>query len=359
MAENDVDDSQKTEEPSSRKLEKGRERGQVAVSQEVKSWAILTAGTLGVLFMAPGIFGDVARLGLPFIEQPHAFQLDVADLRAALLDLVFEVGLIISPIVGLIVVVALGVGFAQAGLVWAPAKLQPEFSKVSVMKGVKRLFSGRTLMEFAKGIFKLSAVALVAFGLSIPVLGDVQLLPSMELSGTLERLHAVAIRLTAGTVGVITFIAGFDYLYQRYSFMKDMRMTRQEVRDEHKQSEGDPQIKARICKLRVERARQRMMAAVPTADVVITNPTHYAVALKYEMDTMSAPKLVAKGVDELAFRIRDVAGEHDVPIVENPPLARALYASVELDEDVPPQHYQAVAEVIGYVMRLKGKMPAN
>jgi flagellar biosynthetic protein FlhB len=151
-------------------------------------------------------------------------------------------------------------------------------------------------------------------------------------------------------------VAAGDYGYQRWSFMKKMRMTKQEVRDEHKQMEGDPMIKARMRSMRRERARQRMMAAVPKSTVVVTNPTHYAVALKYEMDTMDAPILVAKGVELVALRIREIAQENDVPIVENPPLARALYATVELEQEVPQEHYKAVAEVIGYVMRLKGAL---
>ncbi|MBK8908827.1 MAG: flagellar biosynthesis protein FlhB [Rhodospirillales bacterium] len=357
MADTDTDDSQKTEQPTSRRLEKGRQRGQVAVSQEVKSWAVLTAGALGVLFLAPSLAHDIATFGRVFIEQPHALRVDADSVQTALMGLMLVVGRIVAPLIALIMVAALGVSLVQSGLLWAPAKIKPEFSKVSPLKGIKRLFSMRTLVEFGKGILKLSAVSVVAFGLAIPLLGDAALLPNLSVAVTLDRLHAIAISLIAGTVGVLTVVAGLDYMFQRYSFMKDMRMTRQEVRDEHKQSEGDPQIKARIRKLRAERAQRRMMAAVPEADVVITNPTHYAVALKYEMAAMAAPKLVAKGVDSLALRIREVAGEHDVPIVENPPLARALYASVELDEDVPPQHYQAVAEVIGYVMRLKGRIP--
>ena len=170
-------------------------------------------------------------------------------------------------------------------------------------------------------------------------------------------MHDMAIVLIFATVAVMTAIAALDYLYQRHAFIKQMKMTKQEVKDEHKQSEGDPIIKSRIRRLRLERARQRMMAAVPRADVVITNPTHYAVALEYKMEEMPSPKLIAKGIDELAQRIREVAEENDIPVVENPPLARALYSAVDLDEEIPPEHYKAVAEVIGYVMRLKGKLP--
>jgi flagellar biosynthetic protein FlhB len=163
----------------------------------------------------------------------------------------------------------------------------------------------------------------------------------------------------AGSVGVMTAIAILDYMYQKFEFIKQMKMTHNDVKDEHKQSEGDPLIKSRIRKIRMERAQARMMAAVPRADVIVTNPTHYAIALEYKMDSMSAPRLVAKGADFVAQRIRERAEELEIPIVENPPLARALYATVELEEEVPPEHYKAVAEVIGYVMRLKGQLPSE
>jgi flagellar biosynthetic protein FlhB len=161
--------------------------------------------------------------------------------------------------------------------------------------------------------------------------------------------------MLVGVCAIITVIAGIDFMYQKFEFQKSMRMSKQEIKDEMKQSEGDPMIKARLRQLRTERARKRMMAAVPDADVVITNPTHYAVALKYDIDEMPAPRLVAKGVDSIAQRMRKVAEENDVAIVENPPLARALHAGVQIDQDIPETHYKAVAEVIGYVWRLKGK----
>jgi len=197
----------------------------------------------------------------------------------------------------------------------------------------------------------------VSFSMALPVLKDISLIPLIDLSLSLERIHTIAILLAVGTVGVMTLIAAADFAFQKHTFTKQMRMSKQELKDEYKQAEGDPQIKARIRKVRMERAQQRMMAQVPDADVVVTNPTHYSVALLYKMDEMPAPKVVAKGVDHLAMRIREVAQAHDVPLVENPPLARALYASVELDEEIPPEHFKAVAEVIGFVMRKRGELP--
>jgi len=171
----------------------------------------------------------------------------------------------------------------------------------------------------------------------------------------MERVWWLSVKLMIAVLAVMSAIAGLDWLYQRFDFTKQQRMTRQEIKDEFKQTEGDPMVKARLRQIRMERARQRMMAAVPEADVVITNPTHYAVAMKYEVDSMGAPKVVAKGVDHLALRIRELAKEHDVPVMENPPLARALCAAVEIDQEVPPEHYKAVAEIIAYVFRLQGR----
>jgi flagellar biosynthetic protein FlhB len=350
------DDAAKTEEPTPKRLQTAREKGQVAVSQEVKNWAMLLGAAFGLAVLAPGIMHGVTATVFKFVESPHAFSLDVENMQEALSGLLLDIGWAVAPIVGLMVVLAIAANVGQVGFLWAPTKIAPQLEKISLIKGIQRLFSLRTVVEFLKGLAKLVAVAAVAFGLVLSAMKDIELIPSFALGQILDRVQLVAILLTVGTVTVMTVIAVLDYAFQRHSFIKQMRMTKQEVRDEHKQAEGDPQIKARIRRLRMERAQKRMMAAVPEADVVITNPTHFAVALAYEMEAMSAPKLVAKGVDVLAQRIREVAEENEVPLVENPPLARALYASVELDQEIPPEHYQAVAQVIGYVMRLKGEL---
>lgn len=353
MAEED--DAQKTEEPSDKKLAKAREKGQIASSQEVKSWAVLLAGTGAVMFMAPFMAGQIRQIGLPFIEKPHDIPFTFESIRGAIANVAIDLSVALAPFAVLVVVFALAGNLIQSGFLLAPEKIKPDFSKLSLLGGVKRMFSAKGLAEFVKGIFKLSIVAAVSFGLSLPLLEDMELLPALPLHELLDRLLMVAIIIMTATIAVMTAIAALDFAFQKMQFTKQMRMSKQEVKDEHKQAEGDPQVKAKIRALRQQRARERMMANVPEADVVITNPTHFAVALQYDMESMSAPKLVAKGVDSLAFRIREVADEHEIPIVENPPLARALHASVELDEEVPPEHFVAVAEVIGYVMRMKGK----
>ena len=182
---------------------------------------------------------------------------------------------------------------------------------------------------------------------------------AMAVDDMLAMVRLVAAKVIVGVLTVMTVITLIDVIYQRFMHTKELRMTKQQVKDEHKQSEGDPLIKSRLRQIRVERARKRMMAAVPEADVVITNPTHFAVALKYDQKSMEAPRVVAKGVDNVALRIREVAEENDVAVVENPPVARALHASVDIDQEIPPEHYKAVAEIIGYVMRLKQGLPAR
>lgn len=355
MAEDD-DDAQKTEDATDRKLSKGREKGQVAQSQEVSHWGILLAGTIGLIALGPWMMRGVEKSTVKFIEQAGSIPADFNHLKLLFERLGWDLLLVLSPIMGLLVVAAILVHVFQTGLLFAPEKIMPDLGKISPLKGLKRMVSVRALVEFVKGILKIVVVGAIAFGLAFPLLWDVSLLPGKDVIVALDRTYAIAMRLAIGTVSALTLIALMDYGYQKFSFLKEMRMTKQEVKDEHRQSEGDPMVKARIRKLRAERARQRMMAAVPKADVVITNPTHYAVALEYKMNQMQAPKLVAKGMDSLALKIREVAEEHEIPIVENAPLARVLYATVELDEEIPTEHYKAVAEVIGYVMRLKGKL---
>lgn len=348
-------DGSKTEDPTPKRLQDAREKGQAASSQEIKSWAILVGGAIALVFMAPGVSRDISTHLVRFIDSPHDMSLHAEDMQEALAALALDIGWIIAPILLLLVVLAIAAGVMQTGLIWAPTKIKANPQNISLKKGLGKLFSAQSLMEFVKGLLKLSAVAAVSLGLALPLLSDVELLPAIGVPGTLDRVHELAIMMTVATVAVMTAVALLDFTYQKYTFLKQMRMTKQEVRDEHKQSEGDPQVKSRIRRLRMERAQKRMMAAVPKADVIITNPTHYSIALTYEMESMQAPKLVAKGVDAVAQRIREIAREHDVPLVENPPLARALYASVEIDQEIPPEHYQAVAQVIGYVMRLKGQ----
>ena len=353
----DEDDASKTEDPSGRKLDKGREEGQVASSNEVRNWVVMLGGTLGVLILSRPMMRELEKVILPFVAQAEAIPMDLEHLEKVFADLSVSLGVILAPLLGLFLLLGYFGNVIQSGLVYSPKRIEPKMERISPLAGFKRLFSMKAVMEFVKGLLKIAIVSAVATVMVMPFLQDFDFLIGFEMLQLMERVHNVVLRLFVGAFVVMTVIAALDFAYQRFSFMKDMRMTKHEVKDEHKQQEGDPQIKARIRQIRTQRARKRMMAAVPMADVVITNPTHFAVALQYKMNEMEAPRLVAKGADLVALRIRQIAEENEVPIVENPPLARALFATVELDQEIPPEHYKAVAEVIGYVMRLRGDLP--
>jgi flagellar biosynthetic protein FlhB len=356
MAE-DNDDSQKTEEPTSKRLSDSRNRGEVAQSREVANWFMLLSAALAVAMFAPYSAKKILNISYKFIEQPHDIPVDFEALRFLLFDVAGQVGLALAAPIGLFLVAAVSSSLVQHGLLFAPEKIQPKLSKLSPIAGAKRMFSLRSITELLKGIVKISMVVAIVFAVIMPIFDKLALLPNMPLPLTLNILYSTVVRLLVGVVALVTALALLDYFYQKYEHIKKMRMTLQEVRDEMRQAEGDPHIKARLRQIRTERARQRMMQAIPEASVVITNPTHYAVALKYDKDDMEAPKVVAKGVDEVARRIRERAEEYDVAIFENPPLARALYGAVDLNDYIQPEHYHAVAEIIAFVMGIKKDRP--
>lgn len=353
------DDSQKTEEPTSKRLSDAREKGQVARSQEVSHWFMILALALVVGIFAPALTADLGGVLRPFLERPHAMTLEDGGLRDIFASTAVAILKAATIPLAIIVAAGLAAGTIQNGIIVTTEQIRPKLSNIGLKRGFKKMFSTRALADFLKGILKLAIVGVVVSLIVWPDRRSVLLIPSMAVEDVLALVQVEATKVIVGVLAVMTVVTLADVLYQRYQHHKELRMTKQQVKDEHKQSEGDPLIKARLRQIRVERARKRMMAAVPEADVVITNPTHYAVALKYDQKTMEAPRVVAKGVDNLALRIREVAEENDVAVVENPPVARALHASVEIDQEIPPEHYKAVAEIIGYVMRLKKGLPAR
>lgn len=355
MAEDD-DDSQKTEEPTQRRLEEAFKRGQIFQSREVVSFIMLLSFTIILSSTIPLAMKMVMPNLERFIVSPHLYSADSEDMLKLLTDVVVKGVMVLMVIVGGTLVAAIGSNMLQhkTGFSWEP--LMPKLDKISPIKGFGRIFSMRSVIEFVKGIIKLIIIGFVATSAVLPYMDRLYQLPGYDMRGLLHFIGFIVLKMMIAICIAMAFVAVLDYLYQRFEYMKGLRMSRQELRDEYKEMEGDPHIKARIKSIRTERARKRMMAAVPTADVVITNPTHFSVALKYERGVMGAPRLVAKGQDNIAFKIREIAKENDVPIVENPPLARALYDNVEIDDEIPTEYYQAVAEVIGYVFRLKKKL---
>lgn len=354
--DNDQDDASKTEDPSAKKLEEGRERGQVAQSRDLSTWVVLLAATLLIGTATPTLFTNMTGYLKVFLEQAGQMPQGIGGISSILSDLfftsfkftaVFFVVLAFAAIIGPIL---------QVGPMIAPNVLKPDFSKISIFKGAKRLLSIRTVVEFIKGLLKMSAIGAVGFSLVMPYLDGIEHSITISPMDMLTEMESLSIRMLIGILIVLLAISLADFLFQRWEFMKQMRMTKQELKDEYKQTEGDPYIKGKLKQLRMEKARQRMMQNVPKADVIITNPTHFSIALKYDPETSEAPIVIAKGVDEVAMRIREIAKEHDIILFENPPLARTLYDTVDIDEQIPEDLYKAVAEIISFVYKKKGKL---
>lgn len=357
MADQDQDDAQKTEEPTAKRLEDARKKGDVAQSREITNWFVLLSGTMAVGLFLPSTASMMLRDLRRFVERPHDIAFGQESLGLLLTEVASGVAVAIAIPMLLFVLAAVAAPLVQHGLLFAPEKIKPSLDKISPIKGIKRMFSLRSVTELIKGLLKIAMVAAVASAVIIPELDEIPQIPVMDLRTVMELLFKLGVKIFGGVVIVLTALALFDFMYQIFDYRKKLRMTRQEVRDESKQAEGDPHVKARLRQIRMERSRQRMMQAVPTADVVITNPTHFAVALSYDQDMMAAPKVVAKGADAVAFRIRETAEEHGVPIFENPPLARGLFASVEIDDFIQPEHFKAVAEIIAFVMGISKVRP--
>ncbi|RVV96884.1 flagellar biosynthesis protein FlhB [Mesobaculum littorinae] len=354
----DEDKSNKTEEPTEQRLRKARQKGDVPSSREVGT--MMTVFSLFVLtvFVIPSIIPDLSRaLSGPFVS---AGQIEIGAGAAGLADagqvmggLGRSVAVAVAPLFLIMVIAALFGVLIQGETVVATERIRPKFSKLNPASGLKRLFSADALVEFAKSVGKVLVIGAITGIVAQRYLGGVVtgegMLPE-SLPDYARR--AIAVILIAATIFLVP-IAIFDIIWKRSQWIKKQRMTLQEVRDEHKESEGNPQVRARRADIRRRMARQRIAQAVPTASVILTNPTHFAVALRYTPGADTAPVCVAKGADLMARQIREIARDNEVPIVENKPLARALHDTVEVDDQVPMQYWQAVAEIIGYVMDLQ------
>jgi flagellar biosynthesis protein FlhB len=347
------DDNEKSEDPTAKRQGEAREKGQVSKSREIDHWAMLLAMTLIIFIFGPSMAASLKQMLIVFLAMPHAIPLEANALQALFMNLAMHTGIVLAPAALMLIVAALGSSMAQHGILIAPDMLMPKLSKLSPLSGLKRLFNANAVVEFAKGALKIFLIGAFCYWLLRSDFDQLEKFIFFEPVQFAEVVTKLALKLLAGLVAFITVIAALDFMYQKIRLQRQLRMSREEIREEFKQSEGDPAVKGRLRQLRVERARRRMMQEVPKSDVIVTNPTHYAVALKYDQDTMNAPKLLAKGADLIAQKIRDLAIEHNIPIVENPPLARSLYATVEIDQEVPPEHYKVVAEIIGYVYRLR------
>ncbi len=351
MADED-DSSEKTEDPTQKRLDDAAERGDVVKSQEINTWFVLAGGTLILSTFSGSIGGGIELPLRNLIANSWMIHTDGPGLLQLAKSLSFAVLAAIGVPLLMLALAAIAGNMMQHRLVWSGEQLKPKFSKISPGAGFKRIFGKQAAANFGKGLFKLTALGAVMTAILWPERHRLEALVRFDPAALLGLTTSMTMHLLGAVVAMLAVVAIADYLFQYRQWFERQKMSLQEMKEEFKQSEGDPHIKGRIRQLRQQRMKKRMMAAVPKASVIITNPTHYSVALSYERG-MSAPVCVAKGADNIAFKIREVARAHDVPIVENVQLARALYATVDIDEEIPVEHYHAVAEIIGYVMGLR------
>jgi flagellar biosynthetic protein FlhB len=345
------DDTERSEDPTQKRLDEALERGDVVKSQEVNTWFIISAGALVLRSFSGSMGDDLSATMRGLLANSYAIRVDGPGFVQVVSKIGLEmIGAIGLPLLVLFIAAAAG-NLIQHRLVWSTEALSPKFSKVSPVAGLGRLFSKQGLANFVKGLLKLGLIGSIMTALLWPKRDRLEGLVTMDVAAMLPIVRSLALDMLGAVVAVLALVAVADYLFQYKQWYARQKMSLHEIKQEHKQSEGDPLIKGKLRQIRLQRAKKRMMAAVPTASVIITNPTHFAIALQYERG-MNAPICVAKGVDAMALKIREVADEHGVPIVENPPLARALHATIEIDQEVPAEHYKAVAEIIGYVMKL-------
>lgn len=354
MAEENKD--QKTEEASTKRVTDAEEKGNFALSKELTSSFILLGATLSLY--AVGQNGPLKMMVLwrALLSEAHVLQLTTEELFKAFVLVTKSTFFILSPILFTIMFAGIIANLIQTrGLKISTHPLIPKFNKLNPLKGFGRIFSKNSLMELFKSLFKVFIVSVIAYQTIKGHWDEIPPLMHFDVGQILVFLGEVSLEIMIKVLLMMIFLSLVDYLFQRFTYMENLRMSKQEVKDERKETDGNPQIKQRIRTVQMEMARKRMMSAVPEADVVVTNPTHFAIAIKYDIDKYAAPILVAKGAGAIALKIRSIAEEHGIPIVEDKPLARVLHKTVEVGQLIPASLYKAVAEILAYVYRLKGK----
>lgn len=347
-----ADDEQKTLDPTPKKLEDARKRGDVPSAPEMRHAAMFAAMLLIVGALGGAAATRLAAQAAALWEGAGDLALTSGTAQRLARTLLGGMLVAIGPILLLTLGGAIAGALMQGRGLFLAGQVKLKWDRLSPIAGSKRLFGKQAWVEFGKTLAKFTFVAVVAGVIVWPALQGLDRYTGANAGAIGQYASGVAHEMLSAVALLVAALAAADFLYQRRAWLARQRMSHQEVRDEHKQNEGDPQIKARIRAIGMARARRRMMSAVPRASVVITNPTHYAVALRYDHGAMQAPVVVAKGRDRIALRIRELAAEHEVPVVESPPLARALYANVEIDQPIRLEHYAAVAEIISYVLKL-------
>ncbi len=349
---------EKSEDPTERRLSESRKKGDVAKSQEIPSAAVLLAGLLTLYVLSGYMLDNLRNLLTHYLGNLHSINIIPDNLVGLIHEVMSHITMILWPVMTAIIITALVANYAQIGFLFTTEKIKPELKKIDPIQGIAKKFSMQTLNELFKSLFKLSIIGYIAYREVMKVLPQIMPLMDQETFQILAFMANTAFWIFLKCAIIIAILAIIDYLFQRWQFMKKMKMTKQEVKEEAKQTEGDPHVKGRIRSIQMEMARKRMMDEVPSADVVITNPTRLAIALRYDNNSMDAPTVVAKGAGLIAQRIREIATENKVPIIEDKPLARALFKTAAIDHPIPDNLYQSVAEVLAYVYGLRQKKKA-
>ncbi len=358
MAEQSEKDD-KTEEPTARRLEQAREKGDIIYSAEVGAALSLIASTAIVAFMAGPIVSQMANSFIAFLAMPNQLSPEPSSLTAIFGSVLLKLMMIFALVALALVAAGIAARYVQDRPTFTGERLTPKISKLNPLEGVKRVFGKQAVSSFLKSLAKLVLVGAVLGWVLWPHDATIDNLSLLDPAALLPFIKDRVVTMMLALACAAAVLAGIDYVFTRQSYMERMKMSRRELKEEMRQQDGDPMVKAKLRQIRMERSRRRMLSNVPNASVVITNPTHYAVALRYEPGETGAPVCLAMGVDAVAQRIREVANEHDIPIVEDPPLARALFATAEIDQPIPKEHYEAVAKVIGFVMRLARRRGAR
>ena len=348
----------KTEEPTDKKRRDARDKGQVARSQELNAAFVLLAGFFAIRLLWTDIYTSIAEYSAYIFANLATTTVSAESIMQIFLGIVELLAKTAFPIMLGIMIFGLGISFSQVGFVVSTEKLEPKLDNLNPINGFGRIFSKRSLVELFKSLFK---ILVIGFFLYLYLKDEIPFMPYFifyDLPYSLGEIADKIFTMAFQVIAVIMVLAALDYAYQRWQTTQDLKMTKHEVKDEYKQTEGDPQIKGKIRQKQRQMAMSRMMQEVPKADVIVTNPTHFAVALLYEQG-MSAPKVLAKGQDLVAQKIKEIARENNIAIVENKPLARALFDTVEIGGFVPESLYKAVAEVLAYVYKLKHKKIGN
>ncbi|MBG9817080.1 flagellar biosynthesis protein FlhB [Bacillus safensis] len=347
---------EKTEKATPKKRRDSRKKGQVAKSTDVNTAISFLLIFLSFFFIGPFMKERLIALIERFYSTTMLMKVSTSNIHQLFVELLQETGLLLMPILGVGMLAGIISNYLQVGFLFSPEVIKPKLEKLDPIKGFKRIYSIRALVELLKSILKIGFVGFATFIALWMHFDEILRLPLLTAEETLHFVAKMTLIMGLYAAGALMILAGLDYMYQKFDYEKNLRMSKQDIKDEYKKSEGDPLIKSKIKQRQREMAMRRMMQEVPKADVIITNPTHYAIALKYDEEKMDAPFVVAKGTDILALKIRTIAKEHDIMTVENRPLARALYDQVDIDQAVPEEYFKAIAEILAYVYKTKQKI---